>query len=460
MARWVRGVLVLLACALAGVGSGRLLVAVRASAGPPELAHETANGLVQLAGIGPSNPIVLDVNGCAGSVACGYLAAKATRGQADLRGLIATGEQAAGDVQAYADMLTRYGFTGIPVVAAGSPEPSTPSPGSDLIVAEAKGASAEQPLLVLTAWPGTTVAAAYLTDPGIADSVVVAMSGAPADTEDATAEMVRGGFRTILADQPGGPHREAGARDRIERELPPGELRDALLGNQAISEGDIVGDAAFALYLHRPYTWRAVEERESGTLALTAFDLPEARNEWFATMSDSDLHGGRPLTPPPPPPEPEPEPSTQERFRANIDFGPAGESVADGYERDSGAVFDERGNGLSYGWDASVEADMRARDLVEDVRYDTLAHFQKDADRAWEIAVPEGTYDVRMVLGDAQHTDQLNHLEVEGELVEDTLRDHWDIVDVTVEVSDGRLTIRPAADAANAKITYIKVSQR
>lgn len=486
MARWMRAVLVLLACAVAGVGSGRALVAVRASAGPPELAHGTTNGLVELAGVGPGNPTVLDVSGCAGSVACGYVAAKAALGQADLRGLIATRDlsqcddggacaatldQALQDVRGYAGALAAYGLGHLPEVTPGADGPLVRPPhgdlrdteyarslGSDLIVAQARAASPERPLLVLTAWPGTTVAAAYLSDPGIAGSVVVAMAGTQPGRDPWAAEVVRRGFRTILADQPGGPRTDPGIRGRIEHELPPGEFRDALLANPAIAAGDTVGDAAFALYLHRPYTWRAVEERDRGVLALTAFDVPEARNEWFATIANPALHGGRPLALQGP--SPGPTPTQARRFRANIDFGPADAPVADGYERDAGEVYGDRGNGLSYGWDQSVAADMRARGRVEDVRYDTLAHFAKNGDRTWEIAVPPGSYEVRMALGDPAHTDQLNHMDVEGAIVQDGIADAWDVHSVIVDVSDGRLTLRPAPGSYNAKISFVKITQR
>lgn len=486
MARsWVRAVLVLLVCAAAGVGSGRALVAVRASAGPGQIAHGTANGLVQLAGVGPGNPLLLDVGGCGASVACGYLAAKASLGQADLRGLVAsrdlaqcddgaacppTLDQAVQDVTAYAGVLAAYGFQHLPPVTAGADQPLVrpPSgdlletefvtnPGSDLIVAEARRASARRPLLVLTAWPGTTVATAYLTDPRIADSVVVAMTGAEPGRHPWAAEVVRRAFRTIVADQPGGPRTEPDTPGRIGRELPPGEFRDALLATPAIAGGDTVGDAAFALYLHRPYIWRAVEERERGTLVLTAFDVPEARSEWFATVADPALHGGRPLAAAPTP-EPEPTPEA-EHFAANIDFAPADAPLADGYAGDAGEVYGDRVNGLTYGWDESVAADMRARGLTDDVRYDTLAHFAKNGNRTWEIAVPPGSYEVLLALGDPAHTDQLNHLDVEGAIVTDGLADNWDTHTVTVEVEDGRLTIQPAPGAYNPKIAFLKIIQ-
>lgn len=439
----------LLASALAAVVLGVVLVAVRASAGPPVLTAQTINGLVDLAGVGPSNPVVLDVPSCATSTACTYLAAKASLGRTELRGIVTAD---ALDASArHLALLRDYGLGDLP-------DATPSSAGVDLIVAEARRASPERPLLVIAATP-TMAAAAILDDPSIANSMIVALTGEGED--DRALEVLRRGIRTVRADLPGGPVPDRGTWVRIERELPPGALRDVLVGSPAVAAGDVVGDAAFALYLHRPYTWRAVESRD-GVLRLTAFDLPEATSEWFRTLADPALHGGRPLDPPPAPTAP-PAPEEQDvspSFGASIDFGPAAAPAADGYEADGGAVFGDRGNGLAYGWDADVSADMRQRNRLDESRYDTFAHFSKNGDRTWEIAVPDGTYEVRLVLGDAEHTDQLNRLDVEGVIAEDAEQDNFDAATLTVDVTDGRITIRPAEGAANAKICLVKISQR
>ena len=69
------------------------------------------------------------------------------------------------------------------------------------------------------------------------------------------------------------------------------------------------------------------------------------------------------------------------------------------------STFGARGNGQTYGWNAdNTGADPRSeRGSVADQAYDTLTHLQKPANpnAVWEIAVPNGTYDVRIVSGDA-----------------------------------------------------------
>ena len=88
-------------------------------------------------------------------------------------------------------------------------------------------------------------------------------------------------------------------------------------------------------------------------------------------------------------------------FSAKINFQPASAAVPAGYLADSGAVYGDRGNGYTYGWDADCSAHTRDRDASNspDQRYDTLVHMQLYGTFTWEIAVPNGTYTVRVVAG-------------------------------------------------------------
>src|SRR5213593_2299554 len=90
-------------------------------------------------------------------------------------------------------------------------------------------------------------------------------------------------------------------------------------------------------------------------------------------------------------------------FYAAINFQPAGAPVPDGYLVDSGLAFGDRGNGLSYGWNADDTATARDRNskLSPDQRYDTLIHMQRNGSFRWSLAVPNGIYNVHLVSGDA-----------------------------------------------------------
>ncbi|HOV78326.1 MAG TPA: hypothetical protein PLS24_09865, partial [Sedimentisphaerales bacterium] len=138
-------------------------------------------------------------------------------------------------------------------------------------------------------------------------------------------------------------------------------------------------------------------------------------------------------------------------------------AVPAGYLRDSGELFGDRGNGFSYGWSADATADDRERNNAasKDKRYDTLVHFSKNADKTWEIALPPGVYNLFFVCGDPSNTDQTNTLDVEGIIVTDPDgQDNFDEYTLNgVVVTDGRLTIKPAPGASNAKICFIDIIQ-
>jgi hypothetical protein len=173
------------------------------------------------------------------------------------------------------------------------------------------------------------------------------------------------------------------------------------------------------------------------------------------------------------------------------DGAPVGEDYA-GYVQDFGDVFDLR-NGLEYGWTEDNTATARDRDdndgpLPYDERYDSLNHLQNPSpvDRVWEIAVPNGTYFVRVVGGDINNVDHNIGFNVEGELTglvpirtvvgdpsgdDSLIQDRFVEFYVVVEVTDGKLTIRtdttspkPEPDAntsnnGNNKIVFVDINQ-
>lgn len=161
-----------------------------------KLAYSEDSLGLRIEGLDSTNPVIFDNELWDKGVENEYIWAKASAGSLDLRGNIATKEfegaqsdldeqVAAGNRQLRSANLA--GFRGIPTVvrgaaaklslpASGRIEDIAPSPsaGSDLIVAEARKATPEKPLLVVVGGPLTTVAQAYLTDPSIAPRMVVA----------------------------------------------------------------------------------------------------------------------------------------------------------------------------------------------------------------------------------------------------------------------------------------------
>ena len=74
---------------------------------------------------------------------------------------------------------------------------------------------------------------------------------------------------------------------------------------------------------------------------------------------------------------------------------------------DSGAVYGNRGNGFTYGWSAANNYTVdRDNGISPDQRYDTLNYLPaQNTGVTWDIAVPNGQYQVHLVVGDAVSLD-------------------------------------------------------
>lgn len=148
-----------------------------------------------------------------------------------------------------------------------------------------------------------------------------------------------------------------------------------------------------------------------------------------------------------------------------INFQPAATAVPYGYLPDSGQTFADRGNGYSYGWDAPItKVYDRGDDVHPDVRYATTMYMDRVSPPAskWEIALDNDEYEVHIVCGDPLYTGQINSIYVEGTLLVDQdppavdPTDHLDEYDVTVTVSDGRLTIQ-SIYGYNTRLCFIDI---
>lgn len=151
-------------------------------------------------------------------------------------------------------------------------------------------------------------------------------------------------------------------------------------------------------------------------------------------------------------------------FATRINFQPSGVAVPDYCKADTGAVYGLRGNGLTYGWNALNSANARDRNAANsyDQKYDTLNHLQKNGNYSWEIAVPNGTYKVRLVAGDASYADSVIKINVEKTLAVNgtpTKSNPWVEGTVSVSVTDGKLSVSSAAGAVNNKVSFIEVGE-
>ncbi len=151
-------------------------------------------------------------------------------------------------------------------------------------------------------------------------------------------------------------------------------------------------------------------------------------------------------------------------FSAKINFQPASAPMPTGYLPDGGLVYGNRGNGYTYGWNTTNTSWARDRDSSRsaDQRYDTLNYMQASGGaRTWEIAVPNGSYQVLVVAGDASNFDSVYRLNAEGVLTVSgtpTSAARWMWGARTITVSDGRLTISNGSGASNNKICFIDIT--
>ena len=149
---------------------------------------------------------------------------------------------------------------------------------------------------------------------------------------------------------------------------------------------------------------------------------------------------------------------------ARINFQPASAPVPAGYLVDAGAIYGDRGNGLTYGWNLNNAPYMFDRNSANspDQRYDTLCLMQQAGNNnLWEIAVPNGRYDVSIVAGDPISSTGSFKITAEGSLVVNgkaSSNTRWVTGRKTITVADGRLTIDNGGGAKNNAICFIDIN--
>jgi WD40 repeat protein len=157
-----------------------------------------------------------------------------------------------------------------------------------------------------------------------------------------------------------------------------------------------------------------------------------------------------------------------------VDFGATNTVPADGYRLDSGTAYGPRSGGYSYGWvqqgtstalDVTANGRQRTGTTTTDPRQMSLVMMQAPSGvstpAAWELAVPEGTYQVTVGVGDAANVYDSQHaINVEGTAAiapfTPTANNRFATATVSVPVTDGRLTV-DAVGGANSKITFADI---
>jgi hypothetical protein len=276
---------------------------------------------VRIANVTADCPVIYDNDFWVDVPDAAYIWAKASLGECNLRGNIVTRctfgwrvryahelAQQVEEAQRLLRLAQDSGLTNIPELTIGSTVALQPpasgkiedtqferSAGSELIVQEARKASPERPLLVFVGGSCTTVASAYLSDPSIANRIVVfQIDGGVYNGSDEWAwkiTMERCRFvnwaRGYFWDR---VHEWNPARFD---DLPRNPLCDLL---REYAHGDLAksnqwGDGAWIFQLYAPQCVTKLEDYDGQavTVPRDGTNIPAIEQEFFQTMHDPKL---------------------------------------------------------------------------------------------------------------------------------------------------------------------------
>jgi hypothetical protein len=297
------------------------LVAAPAAGVVPEYSAE-ANRLA-LAGVSPDNPVIYDNDFWTDVPDAAYVWAKASLGHCNLRGNVITRctfgwekkyahelDQQVREAGTLLKLARASGMRNIPEPVVGAREalrrPTSGriddtqfarTAGSELIVAEARKASTGKPLLVFVGGSYTTVAAAVLSDPSIADRVVVfQIDGGGYNGSDGWAweiamnrcrfaNWARGYFWNDVSTW------DAKCFDA----LPANPLCDWLreYATKGLGKANQWGDGPWLYWLYDPQCLRGAEpwDARAITVPKSKTDVPAMAAEFVRTLSDSKAYG-------------------------------------------------------------------------------------------------------------------------------------------------------------------------
>ncbi len=124
-----------------------------------------------------------------------------------------------------------------------------------------------------------------------------------------------------------------------------------------------------------------------------------------------------------------------------INFQPSKAEVPEGFLPDSGYSYEEE---RGYGWNGIGRLFPVDRNSASspDQQHDTFMYIYPY--QQWEMAVPDGTYEVTVSIGDPKKSLYAQNIQAEGQIIfnnASVARGCWIEETVTVEVTDGKLTL-------------------
>jgi hypothetical protein len=277
---------------------------------------------LEIEGVGSDCPMIYDNDWWCDVPDAAYIWAKASLGQCDLKGNIITRctfgwekgyahklEEQVRDCHKLLKAARDSGLRNIPDPILGATEALrrpdsgkiedtkfTRSKGSDLVVAEARKASKEKPLLIFVGGSCTTVATAYLTDPAIAErTIVFQIDGGGYNGSDGWAWEIAM-KRCRFANWAKGYFWDQVSEWKPERfkSLPKNPLGDLLRAYATVGHGKANqwGDGAWVFYTfdHRCLTKAEDYEKAAITVPREGTNVKRMEDEFFATMTNPAVY--------------------------------------------------------------------------------------------------------------------------------------------------------------------------
>ncbi len=137
-----------------------------------------------------------------------------------------------------------------------------------------------------------------------------------------------------------------------------------------------------------------------------------------------------------------PPPTSPALPAVQINFQPGTSPVPTGYLKDDGRVYNST---RGYGWSLNLTNQARDRNGNADQRLDTFIYAGRTTPATWRYDLPNGTYHVSLVSGDADYPAGPQRVLVEDQVVfnklSTTANSFLSITDLPVTVADGTLTI-------------------
>jgi RHS repeat-associated protein len=161
------------------------------------------------------------------------------------------------------------------------------------------------------------------------------------------------------------------------------------------------------------------------------------------------------------------------QYPTRINYQPATTTIPQGFLADKSKDFATRTSGLSYGWVAPQGTPTRDDPVIRNFmplpQYDTFVPAGDPQVWTWQIALPEGSYPVVLVMGDATNREHTFNITVQGETfndphpynpLENPGYEQGRFVGVSKQVTvgtNGLLTIQAAAGALKPVLCFIEI---